>query len=365
MPHRLTAASALLLATAPLRAQPDTDPAAGDLAAVADAAPAAPAARPWALTVISENDSPYYKWNSSDRYYTNGLAVSFAHQPRWAEDLAPYVPFAEQFGPARTAAGYVAGQLIFTPDDITAEVPDPADRPYAGYLFGGVYWQRQSTGDAVPTLDHIQLDLGVVGPSSFAEGAQRNIHNVFGGDEPNGWDAQLRDEPTAQLTVRKKWRLDVLTPEPDADGLASFGVQIIPDAGVTVGNVWRYAELGATARLGVNLPDDFGPARINNLASFTGAQKGDGRWSAYIFGRATGRAVEHDLTLEGNSYKDSASVDAEPLVGELQAGFEVAYQWQHSAFTLGYSQTFLTEQFEGQDGWHSFGAYVLRFVTRF
>src|SRR5690606_5319533 len=126
----------------------------------------------------------------TDRHYTSGFALGFAHQPQWAEELAPYMPFAEQFGPARTAAGYIVGQFIHTPEGINQQTVIADDLPYSGYIFAGVYWQRSNEA----TLDHFQLALGMVGPSSQAEEVQRVVHDMVGIRKLRGWDNQLHDE---------------------------------------------------------------------------------------------------------------------------------------------------------------------------
>lgn len=351
--------AAALAAEAPAEAQPPPQ---------AQALPEA--TRPYALTLYWENDGQLFKWNNpTDRYYTNGVGLSVAFTADWVEALARHMPFAEQFGPAQTAAGLVMAQQIFTPQDINSPATPPDDRPYVGHLWGGAFWQRQGeAGHGVATLDHFQLDLGIVGPSSLAEDAQTWIHERFEIDVPRGWDDQLRDEPTLQLTLRKKWRADLLgagstttLQAPDEGfllGPGTVGVQLLPELGATLGNAYRWVEGGATLRVGWNLPDDFGPGRLTNVASATGrgARRG---LSLYGFVRLTGRAVEHDLTVEGNTWRDGVERQAEPLVGEFEWGAVLAYAWRSWSVAAGYSQTFQTRTFDTQQGSDAWGAYTL------
>jgi len=304
---------------------------------------------PFTFTVYWENDGTILKRNHrTDRHYTNGAAVTFANQPDWVKGFADIATFGESFD--RTAAGYIFGQLIFTPENITAKRLLRKDRPYAGYLFGGVYVQRANDH----TFDQAQLDIGVVGPSSRAEQAQKTVHRALELDRPNGWDNQLGDEVTAQVFLRRKWRLD-MDPVQWAD--AQYAQQVIPQVELAVGSVYRHVSAGATWRVGHNLPDDFGPGRLADVGSATGGpSKGPG---VYLFGRAAGRVVEHNLFLEGNTFRDSHGVVANTLVGELQAGIAVSYPYHGWKLRANYSQTFITRQFEGQDGPDAFGAIVL------
>ncbi|MCK4873159.1 MAG: lipid A deacylase LpxR family protein [Phycisphaerales bacterium] len=313
-----------------------------------------PTERDWlTFTVYWENDGTFVKPNNdTDRHYTNGTAISLTHHPRWAQDLADVMPFAEQFGPARTAVGYTLGHIMFTPENITATQPIPDDHPYAGYLYAGVYWQRAND----VSLDHFQLDLGVVGPSSRADDMQDSIHFWREIDRPKGWDNQHGDQFTVQAYLRKKWRLDLLPTEADQQ---AFGIDLIPQAGVALGTVFRHIEGGAVLRIGLNLPDDFGPGRLADLGAATG-EPGDG-FVIYGFARVGGRMVEHDLLMEGKTF----DVEEETLVGEIQAGLLIGYHTPNFSIEGSYSQTFKTREFENQRDSDAYGAFMLGCTFRF
>ncbi len=306
----------------------------------------------WTLKVYWENDAPFYKFfDDTDRWYTNGTAIVLAHRPDWAEDLARRLPFADQFGPDMKAAfGYTIGHRMYTPFNISDTALVREDHPYAGYFYGGVFLQR---ADDV-TLEHIQIDLGVLGPTAQGEELQTWVHEITESAEANGWDNQLHDEFTVQFTLRKKWRM--LEHE---FHLGDFTLQmdVIPQAGLALGTVHRHLEGDFTLRLGHNLPDDFGPGRLADPDTFTGEPVPG--LSVYGFVRLGGKAIEHDVFLDGNNYRDSHFVTKRPFVGELQTGVQVSYHWSRWSVDLGWSLTFLTEQFEqARGGTHSFGAWT-------
>jgi hypothetical protein len=164
-----------------------------------------PTDRPFNFTTYWENDGSFAKPNDeTDRRYTNGLAFSFAHRPQWARDLAEYIPFSENFEGGNIDGGYTFGQLMYTPDDIEDPRPIPDDHPYNGYLYVGAFLQREK--DA--TLDHFQLEIGVIGEASLAGSAQDFVHDVRDFDRPRGWRHQHSDEMMVQSYIRKKWRID-------------------------------------------------------------------------------------------------------------------------------------------------------------
>ena len=336
----LIACTAVFLTVTPaaLAAEEPDRPTAGDLRAI---------------TLYLENDSEFTKPNNdTDEHYTNGGAFTFAHQPAWAWDIADWMPGHEGFGkPDDVAVGYMFGQLMFTSRNLRLETPPDDEHPYSGYLFGGAYFQRAKyVSDRVATLDHFQLDLGVIGPSSLAADVQKSVHETFDAVGPGGWDTQMPDEFAIQAYVRKKWRFDLNQP-------GGWDVQVIPQVGAALGLVYRHLEAGATLRAGWNLPNDFGPGRIADVAAATGGPNTG--WGVYGFARAGGRIVEHNVFLEGSNYHDYQGVDEERLVGELEAGLRLGYRGDRWAIELGYSQTFLTPQFETERGSDSFGAYTL------
>ncbi len=312
---------------------------------------------------LAENDgTEFIKPNhSTDRHYTSGQKIDFAWQPDWARKAANALPFWDRTNETTTAAfGVSAALLIFTPANLDINPPDPDDRPYAGWLYAGLYFQRaRDLTPRIGTFEHIEVDLGVVGPSSLAEEAQREIHRIINDDQPEGWDHQLKDEFAINVMYRRKLRLR-LEEQGDKDKLR-WGLDFIAEGGFDVGTVYRQGVLGATFRFGQNLPDDYGPARIADVGAATGRRRGD-RFAWYLFARVQGRAVEHNIFLDGNTWRDSRSVSKEPLVGELHVG-GVIVLFEH--LEIGYSQTFLTDEFKSQSSDDSFGAWTIAWSKTF
>lgn len=303
------------------------------------------AATPVAVTLYWENDGGFANPGGTDRHYTAGEALSIAWQPKWAGKLGEYLPFSEYFKAGEAGVGYAVGiigsQRIFTPDDESRVNPDPKDRPYAGEMLLGLYFQRANKHH----LDHIQLNIGMIGPSSLARDAQDMIHDAFDWDKFKGWDHQLKDEPGADLIYVHKWRYGVLTN-------GAWALQAIPDAGFTLGTFHRNVQGNVLMRFGYLLPDDFGPGSIRLPASFTGIpyyrlHPEKVPVSGYFFIRAGGRLVQSDVTIEGNNYRDSASRDVLPVVGEVEGGFALTL-FKYVQFA--WSSQYTTEEFRGQEG---------------
>jgi lipid A 3-O-deacylase len=306
------------------------------------APPAADAADDSSLGTFSfvlENDLFY----NTDRDYTNGVQLAWVPRvdspPDWPVRIAHMVPWFPKTG--RVRHGYVLGQSMFTPRDITLTNPPADDRPYAGWLYGGV-------GLAVETgrqLDQLALMLGVVGPASMAEQSQKFIHRAIGSPQPQGWDTQLGNEPGILLTYQRSWRGAATT-------LSGFDLDLTPNMGGALGNVYTYANAGLTVRYGRHLPADYGPLRIQPSLPGAGFFAATKEFAWYLFAGFEGRAVARNIFLDGNTFQNSRSVEKNPLVGDLQWG--IAVTWQNTR--LSYTHVLRTREFKTQGGRDAFGA---------
>ncbi len=295
------------------------------------------------LSLVFENDLFY----DEDRHYTNGVRAAWLSRPdttpRWALRAARWFPLFPDGGSVRT--GYALGQNMYTPTDITLEDPPDDDRPYAGWLYGSIGLIAE-TGRR---LDQLELTLGIVGPASLAEHTQKLVHEITGSDEPRGWDTQLKNEPGIVLTYQRSWRGYV------SESVAGFAFDVTPHAGGAIGNVFTYANAGLTLRFGRRLPLDYGPPRIQPSLPGSGFFVPRDGFGWYLFAGVEGRAVARNIFLDGNTFRDSRSVDKEPLVGDLQFG--IAFSW--GDIRLSYTHVLRTREFEGQDGGDEFGAFSL------
>ena len=311
------------------------------------------------FTIFYENDGSFLRPGAnSDRHYTSGQGFSVA----WHQDAADDWADALDLDHDGTALGFSVVQQMFTPRNIRLADPPPDDRPFAGYLYLGGYAQRQYGNQ----FDHLELDLGVVGPSSGAEFNQEWVHDLIKEPDPD-WSSQLGDEFTYNLSYRHKWRMD-LTPRTGAYGTLEpadeWGLQLLPEVGFDVGNVYRRAHAGAALRLGFNLPDDFGPGRLIEPGSATGQPiRG---LSTYAYVKAVGRYVEWNTFLDGsNSRNPSRSVSKQPFLGEFTAGFAVDWQYNNWVCNISYGQTHRTREFDTQSTNDGFGHLAVRLQYQF
>lgn len=296
-----------------------------------------------ALSILFENDIFY----NSDHDYTNGVEIAYTTAPQdtpdWAVDTARLLPFFNREGDVRTR--YALGQAIFTPHNLKLANPPPTDRPYAGFLYGSF----GLVDDDGSNLDQLQVTLGVIGPASLAEDTQKWVHGIIHGQDPQGWSTQLRDEPGLVIQYERSIKL---IPPQSVLGLI-FDVE--PHYGAAIGNVYDYANAGAMARLGFNLPKDYGPLRIDPSLPGSGFFEPTGDIGGYVFAGVDGRAIARNLFLDGNSFERSRSVDKLNLVGDISVGAAIAFR----AFQISFTHVIRSREYGTQKADDQFGAVDL------
>jgi lipid A 3-O-deacylase len=305
------------------------------------------------FSLVVENDSLS---SGADRNYTSGIKFAYVSEveqvPGWLEGTRGMTRAFSGSDP--DFWGIAVGQSIFTPEDITANPAPPDQHPYAGWLYLQLMVAaEEDRDDGRPPryLDTYELELGIVGPSALGEEAQSSIHEWLGAPDPQGWDSQLNDELAFAISFDRRWRPPWARFSTDVGGLE---FDLTPNAGLTLGTLRTEARLGAAARVGWRIDNDYGPPRVRPSLSGVDHFSG-GPFSWQIFAGVQGRAVARNLFLDGNTFEDSASVDRNPFVADFQTGFSVsAGDWR-----LAYTYVWRTEEFETQPTRQDFGAIAI------
>ncbi len=127
--------------------------------------------------------------------------------------LETIYPFADL---RRGRIGAAFGQSIFTPEDTSATTLVRNDRPYAGWLYGGISMhaetKRQKRSLFTDTLDTLELDFGIVGPYALGRQVQNGVHELINVAKSNGWGNQLDNEPGIMLIGERCWRSEPMRP---------------------------------------------------------------------------------------------------------------------------------------------------------
>jgi hypothetical protein len=313
-------------------------------------------------TATLDNDD--HDWGGdkdTDRWYTAGLRLerpavaseddsTLAAFDRLVLDIAGTLPTPLDGPGSEMDASSVIGLQIYTPENIDTPLPLPDDRPYAGWVYAGVV--RHDTRldpDASRRHDEqssVELDLGLVGPSTRMDDLQTEVHGWFDNEEPQGWDNQLDDEPGLVLRATRRWRVDY------GESGSGLAYDLSPRVDGALGNIDTHVGAGGVARLGVNLSRSLDPALGDTRAA---GRHPEQPASVYVFAGLDGRFVVHNLFLDGNTFEDSLSVDKERLVGETEFGLG----FDLGAWRLAWSRHVRTKEFEDQPEDQAYGSVTV------
>ena len=307
------------------------------------------------VTITTENDKFFA---GTDRHYTNGLKISFLgtttldESPEFVQTVSRLIPtLRDEATHQAYKVGTALGHDIYTPAHIGTSELQRQDRPYAGWLYLSLNFQAVDKEQRL--LRAVEVSAGVVGPSAFGEEIQNGFHELIDVGAAQGWSNQLRNEPGVIVAWERRYRL--LRLQMDAAG--RWACDAIARGHVSLGNVRTHGAGGLMVRTGWNLPRDFGPDLIRATG---GDQHKVERAGAYIFASGEGRVVGHNIFLDGNTWKDSHSVDKRPFVADLNVGLVMRTPLgggsESRGFQIAYIQNYRTKEFYGQTRRDVFGS---------
>ena len=339
--------AALVLAATPTLAQTLPNPATGSPHLgdpVADRSVPDPRGT---LSFLLDNDL----FAGTDKNYTSGFQFDWRSpsydQPMWMAAVTNRLSWIfPQGGTPRWGVSF--GQNIFTPEDTSRRIPDPRDRPYAGWLFGSLSLASYTA----TSYGSVELQMGIVGPGALGEQFQNGVHRLRGFDLAEGWDHQLKDEFGINAIVSRQWRWNWET------GIPGLQYGVVPSLSASLGNVYTYASAGGMIRFGSNLNSDFGPPQTRPARSGSAFfQPEDGDFGWYVFAGVEGRAVARNIFLDGNTWRDGPRVNRETFTGDVSAGVAVMYRRVRLTATY----TIRSREFEHQRGNSQYGSVGVAF----
>lgn len=273
-------------------------------------------------TLHSDNDffSPF---KNEDRDFSNG------------------VRFAMETPDETGSTSYYIGQQFYTPGKKQLTELQPNDRPYAGYLYGGGDY-KFTRSERVQ--DVFGVTLGVVGEHSYSKETQNEFHRILNQKTAKGWSNQVHDEVGLILTFERNF-VPYQTSNND----------FILTGGGNLGNVYTQAYAGAILRYGRNLPSYFTSPQIFRPRLDRELENEVLPISYYLYGGPRFRLVARNIFLDGNTFRDSHSIDKEIFVSEGNLGFAVEY----GLYRLAYTYIIQTAEFKSQKDGNDFGEVTL------
>ncbi len=277
--------------------------------------------------------------NSHSGHLTWGWRVSYTpdqENPEWFQSLRNWVGWPG--GDWRAKVSYGVEQLAYTPNTFQRD-NDLPDRPYAGVLLGTTRINLTKPFDGgFQQSDTLELGMGLVGQASGAEVVHRVVHSAIG-KSSRAFTNQIKSEPVILIQYEKGLRAVY-------EWNKWLNVELNPYIGAAVGNLFTYGSVGAIFRVGSHLKRDAGAPRTRYLMTGeTFPEKGK-YWVWNLFAGAEQKAVGFNITVDGNTYKDTSDVSSKPFVHEFVTGGEVGY----GAYRFTVTHVYRSEEFKEQTG---------------
>ncbi len=298
------------------------------------------------ITLAIENDS---LGAGTDENYTSGVRLTFmdvdANIPRSLEKIIEVIPTIKIND--TTNVYYSVGHNIYTPEDITKVNLSENDRPYAGWLYGAAGFTTITDN----RLDELEVAVGVVGQAALGEQIQKAVHKAVNSNDPKGWDTQIKNEPGLVLSWQRSW------PSYKTYNALNYDVHLSPHIGTTLGNIYTFAHAGASIRV---TPDNqrfqHNPVRVRPAIPGSGYYDlPDKTIGWYVFGGVDSRVMARNIFLDGNSFRDSPSIDKKNIVTDLNAGVAFTYD----DIRISYSLNYRTKEYKAQDNDQVFGSLTV------
>lgn len=281
-------------------------------------------------------DNDAYLANGQDRYYTNGLFITFRHaadQSRLKTSVNKKIWEVE------------AGQKMYNP--ISGQISDirQVDRPFAGYLYGGasMNWLYSSESNL-----KLSLQLGTIGPSSLGEDGQVLLHDMVGFYEIKGWESQVLDEMGINVMAEYN-NLIHRSSNQKTDFTFTSNAQL--------GNTFSGAGIGILFRAGIL-------NQLFNSASMAGTLYNNSKTAPlnekeyFFYAKPALNFVAYDATVEGGLFREDKgpiTFDVKPLVFSQQIGG----MYSKNRWTIDFSLIFKSTEIKSKAKAHQYGSAAL------
>jgi len=246
------------------------------------------------------NDNDLYTSLVNDRYYTNGIFLTYRYISKKSSKTLKKI------------YSWEIAQKMYTPYKSTELHLKEHDRPFAAYLYGAF-----GVLNTFPN-GHIlksQLQLGVVGPSALGEEMQTFVHNLYGFKKPEGWKYQIQN--TLGLNIDLEYTIPI--------GMSEFKkVDLNFVNNLKAGTVFNELSTGLLGRIG------FKPlVEANNSVAFDthlNAKNSDVSKSieSFFYYKGQVRIVAYDTTLQGSIFNDNSlfTNSSKPFQFFAELGFQ-------------------------------------------
>ena len=259
----------------------------------------------------------YFEYGNEDKGTFTGLSELFYGGPDQSDGnftQGLYLSYTDDLS-EDSKLTYSLEQDLFSPykHNKRKKLATPGDRPFAGYLGGGVVYHKRSNYFS----QKLGLKVGMIGPSARGDQVQNFLHDhLISADEYSGWNDQVKDKVGLSGQYMAALKLQTTC------GVICF--ELAPHISLVASNLIAYEGAGATFRIGNHLDKDYGPAIFSPLSR--GEMLTDHKGvSWYVLAGYEKRRMRKNYLLDGvTSISDIPTLtddDIEKYVADKHIGF--------------------------------------------
>ncbi|MEN9909274.1 MAG: hypothetical protein RLZZ540_2423 [Bacteroidota bacterium] len=250
------------------------------------------------IGVVTEND--LYTSSKNDQYYTNGLEIFYRYLSK--KNKSHLVKKINQIR---------LGQYMYSPRSIYKNQEEMFDRPFAGYLFGEFGNANFYTNQAV-LKKYVQI--GYVGPNSFADEVQSGTHRLFHYTAFEEWDYQIKNTLAIQIYA--------LFAKPLFGGIKSNRIDFQWQSEAKLGTVFTSLSTGFVTRIGINKLVSLSDSNFYGASLSTATRPVASEF--YFYMAPSFNYQIYDATIQGSLFNDNSPVtfDIRPFRFNGEAGLK-------------------------------------------
>jgi len=267
------------------------------------------------FSLLTDND--LYTSTYRDRYYTNGMFLTFRT-----------VVNNKNIKTTKKIHSYQIGHMMFTPIRANFPFASAHDRPFASYFYGE-YGQSRFYDSQNVLITNLQV--GVIGPISKGQELQDFIHQIYNFPKAEGWKHQIKNAFAINLnsTFIKYFK---------KASSSHFDLNSYNE--LRVGTMFTSASTGLYSRFGFKkLQKSSNTVAFNSNLNTKPAQNFS---ESFIYVKPMINYVLYDATIQGSFLNTTSPVTFDVM--PFNFSLEVGYKFYKKRFLYGYTFHFHTKK---------------------
>lgn len=287
--------------------------------------------------ILSDNDLYVSLYN--DRYYTNGLFLSYKYLANNKSEKLH-----------KKISEWEIGHEMYSPYKAIVTNTTQHDRPFAGYLYGSFsYHFLYKNHQNLKTT----LQVGFIGKNALGRELQNFVHDIYGFQRAVGWDFQIKDAFALNFNAAYVKHLGMISSK-----LIDFNII----AKSRIGTIYTDASAGFISRIGFSKLTDI----ANSIAFGTNINNENTTFSrereSFIFIKPMVQAIFYDATFQGSFLNTGSPITKDP--NNLKFELEIGFQFTANRFNFGYIFNYQTNKTDNLrfDNGNRFGRILIAYL---